>query len=237
MRTIFRTKERDFMTMKIFTVIVLLCTVGMGPIACAAPNALKIDGDTPWIVMEKDYANPAIQMALRNAERDWYKVFGYPPVVFHDDTRSCWTGPVVLFGSAENTAGLIDSQVPEGAEQHRLFLGQVKNNPAVAAIGSDTRGTIFAIYTFSEKILGIDPMYIFTDNVPKKRTEITFTAKDEFTPKKPTFENRGWFINDEELHDGMHRDPLAGNVISMEWMDKILETLLRTKGNVIIPET
>jgi hypothetical protein len=200
-------------------------------------QAIQITGDTPWIVMEKDYENPAIQKALRDAECDWYKVFGIPPGVFHDDTRSAWTGPVILFGSAENTKTLIDAHVPEGAEQHRLFSGQVKHNPAVAAIGADVRGTIYAIYTFSEKVLGMDPMYIFTDHVPARRTEISFTDKDEFVSKKPTFEYRGWFINDEELHDGMHRDPLAGNVISMEWMDKILETLLRCKGNMIAPES
>jgi hypothetical protein len=200
-------------------------------------GVITINGDTPWIVMEKDYENPAIQKALRDAECDWYKVFGYPPVVFHDNTRSSWTGPVILFGSAENTKDLIDSQVPDGAEQHRVFLGQVKKNPAIAAIGSDVRGTIYAIYTFSEKVLGIDPMYIFTDHVPARCTDISFTDKDEFVSKKPTFEYRGWFINDEELHDGLHRDPLGGNVISMEWMDKILETLLRCKGNMIAPES
>ncbi|MDF7800133.1 glycosyl hydrolase 115 family protein [Pontiellaceae bacterium B1224] len=200
-------------------------------------QAVSINGDTPWIVMADDFENPAIQEAIRDAERDWYKVFGYPPVIFKNDTRSSWDGPVILFGSAESTEKLIDSQLPEGAEQHRLFFGKVKNNQAIVATGSDTRGTIYAIYTFCERILGIDPMYVFTDNVPQMRREIEITAEMAYTSKKPTFENRGWFINDEELHDGMHRDPLGGNVISMEWMDKILETLLRCKGNMIAPES
>lgn len=220
--------------------LALVCTMMFlagARLVSAAPESVTIDGDTPWIVMEKDFENPAIQEAIRDAERDWYKVFGYPPVIFKNDTRGAWRGPVVIFGSAANSRHLVDTQVPEGPEQHRLFLGQVKHNPALIAAGSDTRGTIFAIYTFCEQVLGIDPMYVFTDSVPKKRKEITFTAADEYVSKKPTFENRGWFINDEELHDGMHRDPLNGNVISMEWMDKILETLLRTKGNMIAPES
>ncbi|MDF7807199.1 glycosyl hydrolase 115 family protein [Pontiellaceae bacterium B12219] len=202
-----------------------------------ASASVKINGDTPWIVMEADYENPAIQEAIRDAERDWYKVFGYPPVIFRNNTRSSWTGPVILFGSVEHTQELIDSQMPGGAEQHRLFFGKVKKNPALVATGSDVRGTIFAIYTFCERVLGVDPMYIFTDNPPAKRSEIELMAEMAYTSKKPTFENRGWFINDEELHDGMHRDPLGGNVISMEWMDKILETLLRCKGNMIAPES
>jgi len=205
--------------------------------AQADSSAIKITGDTPWVVMTEDYEVPAIQAAIRDAERDWYKVFGYPPVIFRNDTRRAWTGPVVVLGSAANTKSLIEAQVPEGKEQHRLFIGQAKHNPAVAAIGADTRGTVFAIYTLCERVLGIDPMYIFTDNIPKKRNEISVGLSIEYVSKKPTFENRGWFINDEELHDGLHRDPLGGNVISMEWMNKILETLLRCKGNMICPES
>ena len=45
-------------------------------------DAIEIDGDTPWVVMTADFENPAIQEAIRDAERDWYKVFGYPPVIF-----------------------------------------------------------------------------------------------------------------------------------------------------------
>ncbi|MFC1766031.1 glycosyl hydrolase 115 family protein [Planctomycetota bacterium] len=198
----------------------------------------KLNGDTPWLVMKADYDNMPIQNAILDAERDWYKVFGYPPVVFRDSIPSRWQGPVLVFGSEENTKALIDSQVPAGKEQHRLFLTTLPSgNPSLVAAGADTRGTVFAIYTFCEKVLGIDPMYIFTDHKPKKRSAITLATDFEIVSKKPTFEYRGWFINDEELHDGMHRDPLGGNVIAIEWMDKILETLLRCKGNMIIPES
>ncbi|MDQ8195636.1 glycosyl hydrolase 115 family protein [Coraliomargarita sp. SDUM461004] len=214
-----------------------MCVLVTTSLTAKSMDGLTINGDTPWVVTAADFENPAIQEAIRDAERDWYKVFGYPPVIFKNNTRSSWTGPVVIFGSVEHTSSLVDAQVPAGAEQHVLRLAQVKNNPGIAAIGGDTRGTIFAIYTFCEEVLGIDPMYVFTDSIPEKRTEVSFTSADEYISKKPTFENRGWFINDEELHDGMHRDPLGGNVISMEWMDKIIETLLRTKGNMLIPES
>ncbi|MCM2374907.1 glycosyl hydrolase 115 family protein [Aporhodopirellula aestuarii] len=202
-----------------------------------ATGQLAVNGDTPWIVMAEDFANPAIQEAIRDAERDWYKVFGYPPVIFRDNTRGSWNGPVIAFGSAANTRALFESDVPEGKEQFRVTTGKVKHNPAITAVGADTRGTIYAIYTFCEEVLGVDPMYVFTDNQPKKRNEISVAADFDVVSKEPTFEYRGWFINDEELHDGMHRDPLGGNVISMEWMDKILETLLRCKGNMIAPES
>ena len=218
--------------MKLICIISFICVT-----FAHAQSNLTINGDIPWVVSEADYENMPIQRAIRDAERDWYKVFGYPPVVFHDKPASSWDGPVIIFGSEENTKHLIDGKVPEGKEQFRITTGQLKNNKAITAIGSDTRGTIYAIYTFSEKVLGIDPMYIFTDFVPEKKSEITLDDNFDIVSQKPTFEYRGWFINDEELHDGMHRDPLGGNVIAPEWLDKILETLLRCKCNMIIPES
>ncbi|MGJ8653790.1 MAG: glycosyl hydrolase 115 family protein [Opitutaceae bacterium] len=202
-----------------------------------AQSSIMIDGDTPWVVTQEDFDNPAIREAIRDAERDWYKVFGYPPVIFKENTRKAWTGPIVAFGSVENMKHLVDAEVPEGKERHRIFATKIKHNTAIAAVGNDTRGTIYAIYTFCEKVLGIDPMYIFNDSIPERRSEITLSSEMDYTPDAPTFELRGWFINDEELHDGMHRDPLGGNVISMEWSDKIIESLLRCKGNMLIPES
>ncbi len=207
------------------------------PAAAQSPQSITIDGDTPWLIMTDDFQQPPIQEAIRDAERDWYKVFRVPPVVFRGSIPSHWEGPVLVLGSLENTREVVAAEVPEGAEQHVVQLTEAGNNPAIAAVGQDTRGTIYAIYTFSERVLGIDPMYIFTDHVPERREQITVTAQDAYVSTTPTFEHRGWFINDEELHDGMHRDPLNGNVISMEWMDGILETLLRTKGNMIAPES
>ena len=221
--------------MRLLTLLLLLLSTSLATAKDLEP--ITIDGDTPWVVMEADFNSPPIQEAIRDAERDWYKVFGYPPVIFKGSIPRDWTGPVIVLGSVENTKKLVDIEVPSGPEQHAMKLAKTKKNPAIAAIGDDTRGTVFAIYTFCEKVLGVDPMYIFTDNAPKKLKEFTFTADNQYVSKKPTFENRGWFINDEELHDGMHRDPLGGNVISMEWMDKIIETLLRTKGNMLIPES
>lgn len=203
-------------------------------------NGIEITGDTPWVISDSDYEKMPIQMAIRDAEKDWYKVFGYPPVIFHNRVKGNWRGPVVAFGSSENIQNSTNIKLPKEKEHFHIFLDQIKSqnkNQAIVAAGADDRGTVYAIYTFTEKILGIDPMYIFTDHVPKKQSEITLQAGFEIKSKKPTFEYRGWFINDEELHDGMHRDPLGGNVIASEWMDKILESLLRTKGNMIIPES
>ena len=83
---------------------IVLFVLGTGSVFGAeSQGPLKLNGDTPWLVMRADYANMPIQKAVRDAERDWYKVFGYPPVIFRDSVPSRWQGPVVVFGSAENT--------------------------------------------------------------------------------------------------------------------------------------
>ena len=53
----------------------------------------------------------------------------------------------------------------------------------------------------------------------------------------PTFKYRGWFINDEDLLGGFAPDPLRENVFSLEMYDRICETLLRLRGNMIVPGT
>lgn len=222
------------------TFVVFLLSVFITKAQTTKINGIEVTGDTPWVISEEDYRRVPIQMAIRDAEKDWYKVFGYPPVIFHNKPATSWKGPVIVFGSSKNIKSLTKVELPIEKEHFHVFLDKINSknkNSAVFAAGADDRGTIYAIYTFTEKVLGIDPMYIFTDHVPKKKSEIKLQSGFEIKSKKPTFEYRGWFINDEELHDGMHRDPLGGNVIASEWMDKILETLLRTKGNMIIPES
>ncbi|HKK18309.1 MAG TPA: glycosyl hydrolase 115 family protein, partial [Opitutales bacterium] len=53
----------------------------------------------------------------------------------------------------------------------------------------------------------------------------------------PTFRYRGWFINDEDLLNRFSPDPLQENPLSLAMLDRILETLLRLRGNMIIPGT
>jgi hypothetical protein len=74
-------------------------------------------------------------------------------------------------GSVEHTQGIVGSEVPAGKEWHWIFATNIKKNPAIVGVGNYTRGTI---YTFCEEILGIDPMYVFTDCVPEPRSEMDY---------------------------------------------------------------
>lgn len=60
------------------------------------------------------------------------------------------------------------------------------------------RGTMYAVYQFSEQYLGIDPLYYWTDRQPVPRTSIEIPASLNRTFSAPVFKYRGLFINDED---------------------------------------
>lgn len=59
----------------------------------------------------------------------------------------------------------------------------------------------------------------------------------ELTAGPPTFKYRGWFINDEDLLAGWAPDPMGENIFSLAVWDRIYETILRLRGNMIVPGT
>jgi hypothetical protein len=100
------------------------------------------------------------------------------------------------------------------------------------------RGTLFAIYQFSQSYLGIDPMYLWTDKQPEKRTSITLPQNFARIYPTPVFRYRGFFPNDEDLLTGWipaQKDQQTG--ISLKTWDNIYETILRLKGNMVVPGT
>jgi hypothetical protein len=108
----------------------------------------------------------------------------------------------------------------------------------VLLTGADMRGTIYAIYQFSEEYLGIDPMYYWTDYEPahKEQIEVPASLKKEYPA--PLFKYRGLFINDEDLLTGWAPGEKKDHTgISLEVWNKIYETILRLKGNMVAPGT
>jgi hypothetical protein len=198
----------------------VLATVAAGLSLTALGGSIKLTADTPWLVATNQ--PEALQRALCDVERDWYKVFGHRPIVL-TKAPEAWNGALVRFGVA--SAGAPES-----------FTLCAASNTLVAT-GSDVRGAIYAAYAFSEDILGVDPWWFWADKEPARRDkiEVSHDLKKDFGPA--TFRYRGWFINDEDLLGGFAPDPLRENVFSLEMLDRICETLLRLRGNMLVPGT
>ena len=110
--------------------------------------------------------------------------------------------------------------------------------------GSDERGTMFAVYAFSERYLGVDPLYYWAARPPARRERLAWQAVS-LSAGEPTFRYRGWMINDEDLLsefklDGGERQMAYRyyqHVISPEVSARIYEAALRLQMNLVIPSS
>jgi len=202
-----------------------------------AASDLTLTADTPWIVAP-DETEP-VRRALEDVKRDWYKVFGHLPVVLSAPPAAGWDGPLIYFGlAANNAAGGVVSPPVQGREAFALGVRASANGrPVILATGADMRGAIYAAYAFSEEILGVDPWWFWTDKEPAFRTSVVVPAGYNLPVAAPTFKHRGWFINDEDLLNGFSPDPLRETIFSNAMLDRICETLLRLRGNMLVPAT
>ena len=106
-------------------------------------------------------------------------------------------------------------------------------------------GTMWGIYTFSERFLGVDPCYLFNDLeiTPREKIEIPDEIRIEGKPNGFGF--RGVFVNDEDLLGGWKTGGGARFVgggfyavtVERGVIDMIVETVLRLKLNLVIPAT
>ena len=103
-------------------------------------------------------------------------------------------------------------------------------------------GTMWGIYTFSEKVLGISPTYLWDDIEPLEADEL-WVEPFEITDSPKGFGFRGIFINDEDLLTGFKASggkryldyPWYNETVDLSLIDRVVETALRLKINLVIP--
>ncbi|WP_043584576.1 glycosyl hydrolase 115 family protein [Geminisphaera colitermitum] len=193
------------------------------------------------IPIKTTLSSPAITAALDDLHRDLTTVLPNTP----DLER--WTMNI------ERT----DTLAPE------TFILEVTTDNRISITASDDLGTIYGIYEFSHRILGIDPLWFWKAITPPPLASFA-PAPQRIESLAPAFRYRGWFINDEDLlcrwkesgnsrfTDWPKREqtlklPLVEEhnerrlldcytpVVAPEVMEKVFETLLRLGGNLIIP--
>src|SRR5208282_3264339 len=179
-----------------------------------------------------------VQKAARDLASDMEKVFGTRVQVVHRPAdakaTTIWIG--------------LKGELPKGIERPSgwevLTLRVVRDplpaspiHQAIVLTGSDVRGTIYAIYQFSQECLGVDPWYWWTDHPPARRAQVLVPSGFKEVQGPPTFRYRGWFTNDEDLLTGWKPGLADGTGISLEIWDHVFEAILRLKGNMVTPGT
>jgi hypothetical protein len=224
-------------------VAILAAAVPGAPLAAqrgarGAGAGLVLDATTT-ILLGSDEAS-ALSLAADDLASDLEKVLGRKPRVVR---RPEDAGPsaIVVAQRSAITAGLRSAAAGD-PESFSISVKRTtwKTGPARVLVltGGDLRGAIYSVYEFSERYLGVDPLSFWTDHVParRERVEIPSTLNDAY--HAPVFKYRGFFVNDEDLLTGWasgERDDHTG--ISLAVWDKIFETVLRLKGNIVAPGT
>ena len=218
--------------MKISCSLVLCC---LGFLPAGAWAAIRLTPQTTLFI-NKHEPGP-VELAARDLASDWQKVLGQPLQVVHDPKDTAATTLAIVLNYD------VPSKVHQPTGWEKLSIQQVQNpwagSPARQAViltGSDVRGTIYAIYQFSQQFLGVDPLYWWTDHKPARRAAVE--VPDNFSETQgPAFHYRGFFINDEDLLTGWKPGVRQGADISLKVWNRIFEAILRLKGDMVIPGT
>jgi len=177
----------------------------------ASPNTARNAGEVRLVldanvtILESPNAPAPIQRAAEDLATDFGKALGKKPrIVRHEEDA----GPVtILIGEQLKLPEAMRDAALTAPESFSISVttanwNKTRTNKVVLLSGADIRGTIYAVYEFSEKFLGIDPLYYWTDRLPARRTSIGIPASYEKTFPAPVFKYRGFFINDEDLLTG-----------------------------------
>ncbi|QBG47009.1 hypothetical protein EGM51_06225 [Verrucomicrobia bacterium S94] len=183
------------------------------------------------IVVSPD-AHSCVKQAAKFLASDIEKITGQKPDIVPKVRNN---KPFIRLATAGSDRVPADFRSLSGKwEAHKIQT--VENG--VWLVGSNPRGTAFAVYTFSERI-GIDPLYCWTGYTPEKH-EILRVKPIDYTAGEPTFKYRGLFHDDEdtlpqELDErGL---PQAGGTIDPAWYKRYFETALRLRMNQVAPYT
>ena len=197
-------------------------------VALCLPAAAQVVVDRATAIVIDSREPAPLRKAAADLASDMRKVFG-------SDVRVVST-PAEAARTAVRIA--LDYNLPPGEARpsgaERLHIRALRNG--VLLTGSDMRGAIYAVYEFSQRFLGVDPLWWWTDHEPPRRGSIRIPASFSLT-QGPTFRYRGWFINDEDLLTGWKPGTADKTGIALAVWDKLFEALLRLKGNIIVPGT
>jgi hypothetical protein len=232
-----RFAQKFFPALTLFAALsFLIC--GIQPLTRAQDKPISI---TPAVTIVESAQEPGpVHRATQDLVSDFAKVFGKVPKTVEGLDAS---GPVALvIAQSQNVPAGVDCATASDRESFALSTAGAGVGPThrrvVCLVGADMRGTIYAIYEFSQKVLGVDPMYLWTDKEPAKRVSITLPGDFARTYPSPVFKYRGFFPNDEDLMTGwVTPKPGEQTGIALSTWDMVFETILRLKGNMVVPGT
>lgn len=191
-----------------------LCSVGLH----AEPVRLR-----PGVPVIVDASEPGqVLRAVDDLCRDLESVLGAKSPRWDQVPGDNERPAIVVTCGGGATAALRDTSL-RGTEAHSIFL---RGNRVVLQ-GADARGTIYAIYSFSDRFLDVPPWWFWAEWAPKRRPEIEVGRDTCLRWASPQVAWRAWFPNDQDL-----QSPWIQKDYERHW-NLLVETMLRLKLNLI----
>ncbi len=187
-----------------------------------AVGSLMLQKGHVTIVVPDAECSP-VKLAVEALQRDFQKVLGFMPPVVSTAGTTDGVELVVANGAVEGSP--VNSPAAlDGFESHRVYADAP--NHRIVLQGADMRGTIYAIYSFSEQLLGVPPLWYWCDWQPEQKEQIEVPHDFSYYQPSPAVRYRAWFPNDEDLFIPWRRQSTDNNEL---W----LETMLRLKLNTV----
>jgi hypothetical protein len=217
-------------------VVAILGLLSLVATPCVQAQAPAIAVNSSVSIVESTQEPGPVHRATQDLLSDFTKVFGHAPKLVSSLDEA---GPVaIVIAQSGNVPAGIGCTTASKTEAFAFSVASTGGKRVVCLVGADMRGTIYAVYEFSRTVLGVDPMYLWTDKQPAKHSTIPLPTDFTHTYPGPVFEYRGFFPNAEDLLTGWIV-PAKGEQtgISLEAWDMVFETILRLKGNMVVPGT
>jgi len=208
--------------MKRFFALLLLAI--MPAVHAYSSEQLTLESGNCWIRVSSQESSQVL-LAVQALQKDFKKVLGYTPSIFRTDGDRTGYRIVIINEATENSKTFI-SELKEldDFESHRVYVDATSNS--IVLHGKDIRGTIYAIYSFSEQILGVPPLWYWCSWQPEVKSQIQMPADYDYFCPSPQVRYRAWFPNDQDLFVPWRRKSTDNNEL---W----LETMLRLKLNTV----
>lgn len=222
----------------LLAIVYSLCSLSQEIVFQSDVNALLLAsrGQAATIVCSDDEW-AGVKRAAQDLSDDFMRVTGMKAPYTENSTIKNLKGTQIIVGTIGHSQ-LIDRLVKKGTVRVDDVKGQWESyliqtiGDNLVIVGSDRRGTIYGIYSLSEKI-GVSPWYWWADVAPKRHNEI-YVKDGRYVQPSPKVKYRGIFINDEEPSFGSWcRNKFGG--YNSKMYTHLFELLLRLKANYLWP--
>ncbi|CAM3426362.1 glycosyl hydrolase 115 family protein [Zobellia roscoffensis] len=226
---------------------VLLVIVGLIFFQCTTTSdEFVISGEVTTSIFISSNEPEYVQLAAKDLIDDIELITGITlkTVTYMEECKgNCIVIGTVGDSDIRNIIDIEKISALEGAwEKFVIFSSKEGRNNRLNIIGGNPRGTMFGIYYFLEKELGVDPLKYWTGYEPEKREKIILQPID-YKSVEPDFKFRGWFINDEDLltefkdSGGIRKIdyPYYGQVTNPVLIREVAKAAVRLRYNLIIP--